>query len=298
MITDTFVINKGTDKETCVFRPLSVQAQEGLRSKFRSIPSMALLDEFVAGDFDIDILNELTRRVSMGEAWYSRLAKEDQGGISSIAHIAGIILSERLINGRELRPHIQIEAEVETWARVMGCWITETELRDLSDEHSLFSSGTESRVYVDRCRNNVWKIMHPREGYDSVSLGDMLNEVAIFNSVFKSTHYDVIGFGRDDSNMFCAICQQPVVKGRTITRIGMDEHGGDESWIKSSYEKAMVQRGFEYDCYTWTKDQYAVTDITGSNVVELFDGTVVVIDADVKYRDDMFYGSTFIADND
>lgn len=295
MNTIGFTINGGTALE----RHLFCMSEEELNIdvQYSGISSQELLDRFTeANKPDWDVLSELLRRVCLGKAVYSRLSRNDQNGISSVPHLAGILIGERIIGGGRLRPHEDIEADLEVWARRHSCWICEAEIREVSDEGKRFSYGTESQVYVDKNRMNVWKVMHPREGYDVVSLADMLDSVAIFNSIFKLSHYDVIGFGRDDAGNMCAICSQVLIKGRTVARIGKDDHNGDEKWIEQTFSEIMINRGFEKGKYAWTKDQYSVTDITGNNVALTYDGHTVVIDADASYIDNSFFDDVILKD--
>lgn len=110
-----------------------------------------------------------------------------------------------------LRPQEQLEEELELWAREHRCW------------------WSESVVYIDRERQNVIKMMHPREGYDVESNGELLEKVALFNMVFSGASYEVIGYGYNDSGVFCAICRQPLIKGKTLTRIAEEKNLG-ERW--------------------------------------------------------------------
>lgn len=290
-----FDLNVGTIYQKHLFTPLF--EENSLPEKYNGISSQELLDIFIeTNEIRWDYLSEMLRRVALGEAIYSRLSPNDQQGISSLPHLAGILIGERIIVRGRMRPHHEIENELEQWSRKHQCWVCESELRAISDEGKLFSHGTESQVYVDKCRMNVWKIMHPREGYDTVTIGDMLDGIAIFNSIFKKTHYDVLGYGRDDAGNMCAICKQALIKGRTVTRIGIDEHGGDEKWIEQAYSSIMENRGFVRDQYSWKKDQYSVTDITGNNVAVTSDGHTMVIDADANYIDSAFFDDTILQD--
>lgn len=290
-----FDLNAGTNYQKHLFIPFFQDNETS--SIYTGISSQELLDSFIENnEIKWDYLDEMLRRVACGEAIYSRLSKNDQHGISSLPHLAGILIGERIIVAGRMRPYQEIETEVEQWSREHQCWICESDLRDISDEGKLFSHGTESHVYVDKCRQNVWKVMHPREGYDIITIGDMLDGIAIFNSIFKKTHYDVLGYGRDDAGNMCAICKQPLIKGRTVTRIGIDEHDGDEKWIEQTYSSIMEKRGFVRDNYSWKKDQYSVTDITGNNVAVTSDGHTMVIDADASYIDSAFFDDTILLD--
>ncbi len=118
----------------------------------------------------------------------------------------------------------------------------------------------------------------------------MLDCVALYNRVFRSTAYKVIGYGRNDAGIFCAVLEQPLVKGRTINRF-CQESGLEETYVSSILDAVMLQLGFQKNAIHWQKDQYQVSDITGSNIVMLPNGVTVVIDADVNYKDENFFGS-------
>lgn len=114
--------------------------------------------------------------------------------------------------------------------------------------------------------------------------------------VFSGASYEVIGYGYNDSGVFCAICRQPLIKGKTLTRIAEEKNLG-ERWAIERYEAIMHKRGFDKIESSWLKDQYLVTDITGSNVVVTHDDYAIVVDADVNYREPSFFGEQHLTDN-
>lgn len=72
----------------------------------------------------------------------------------------------------------------------------------------------------------------------------MLDCVALYNRVFRSTAYKVIGYGRNDAGIFCAVLEQPLVKGRTINRF-CQESGLEETYVSSILDAVMLQLGFQ-----------------------------------------------------
>lgn len=265
---------------------------------FADCSSSQLLELFQEENiFRIDILEELLQRISSGSCVYSRLLPSDVRGILNPIHYVGILMSERQVcpSLHLMRPQIQIEEELEGWARAHNCWMTESELREHSDCRALYSHGTESVVYIESNRQNVIKLMHPREGYEVVSIGDLLDGVALYNLVFHGARYEIIGYSRNDAGIFCATCRQPMIIGRTLTKYA-ELHHLEEQWISDSYEAIMYKRGFTKESKCWYKDQFLVTDITGSNVVMTPDGHAIVVDADVSYRDSSFFGDKVITD--
>lgn len=261
--------------------------------------SVLILDEFQEAEtLRTDILEELVHRLLSGKCYYSRLLPTDTAGIFTRQHYVGILISERMINPAKhmLRPQEQIEKELETWAKEHHCWWSEEEIRMESDAKEMYSRGSESVVYIDKERKNVIKMMHPREGYEVESIGELLEEVALFNMVFRGAAYEVIGYGYNDGGVFCAICKQPIIKGKTLTKIA-EERSLCDQWVIERYEAIMNKRGFEKNESCWIKDQYLVTDITGSNVVVTHDDYAIVVDADVNYRDPSFFGDQHLTDN-
>ena len=263
------------------------------------ISSVLLLDEFQeAESLRTDILEELVQLLFSGKCYYSRLLPTDSAGILTQQHYAGLLVNERMIipAKKVLRPQEQLEEELELWAREHRCWWSEEEIRMGSDAKEMYSRGSESVVYIDRERQNVIKMMHPREGYDVESIGELLEKVALFNMVFSGASYEVIGYGYNDSGVFCAICRQPLITGKTLTRIAEEKNLG-ERWAIERYEAIMHKRGFEKTESSWLKDQYLVTDITGSNVVVTHDDYAIVVDADVNYREPSFFGEQHLTEN-
>ena len=266
--------------------------------RFADYSSSQLFDLFQEEkEFRVDMLEELLQRISVGSCVYSKLLPTDVRGIINPIHYVGILMGERQVcpSLHLMRSQEQIEDEIKGWALAHDCWMTESELREQSDCRALYSHGTESVVYIDRNRQNVIKMMHPREGYEVVSIGDLLDGVALYNMVFHGARYEVIGYGRNDAGVFCAICKQPMIIGRTLTKYA-ELHNLGEKWISNSYETIMHKRGFVKESACWYKDQFLVTDITGSNVVITPDGHAIVVDADVSYRDSSFFGDKVITD--
>jgi len=262
------------------------------------ISSPLLLDEFQESEtLRTDILEELLRRLLSGECYYSHLLPTDSAGILTRQHFAGILIGERMFNPNlyTLRPQHQLEEELEIWAKEQKCWWSEEEIRQESDAQEMYSRGSESVVYIDKERKNVIKMMHPREGYEVESIGELLEEVTLFNMVFSGASYEVIGYGYNDGGVFCAICKQPIIKGKTLTKIAEEKNLNDQ-WVVERYESIMNKRGFVKNASSWLKDQYLVTDITGSNVVVTHDDYAIVVDADVNYREASFFGEQHLTD--
>ena len=262
------------------------------------ISSVLLLDELQeAESLRTDILEELVQRLLSGRCYYSRLLPTDSAGILTRQHYVGLLINERMINPAKklLRPQKQLEEELAFWSKEHHCWWSEEEIRMGSDAKEMYSRGSESVVYIDKDRKNVIKMMHPREGYDVESIGELLEKVALFNMVFSGASYEVIGYGYNDGGVFCAICKQPLIKGRTLTKIAEEKNLG-ERWAIERYEAIMYKRGFEKIESSWLKDQYLVTDITGSNVVVTHDDYAIVVDADVNYRDSSFFNDQHLKD--
>lgn len=243
----------------------------------------------------MEMFSELVDRLYTGRCEYKRLLPGDSIGIQSKSHWAGIVIGLRQFcpSKRLYRTIEQIEEDLELWSRKNGCWMSECDIREDSDCKAMFSRGTESVVYVSKDRTQVLKLMHPREGYEVESLNEMLDCLALYNRVFHSTAYTVVGYGRNDAGILCCVLKQPLVKGRTINKFCQDS-GLDETYIASSLDAVMLQLGFQKDNEHWQKDQYLVSDITGSNIVILPNGVTVVIDADVNYKDESYFGKDYI----
>jgi len=190
----------------------------------------------------LDLLDEIVERLQTGCCVYTHLLPGDTVGVRTKAHWAGLMIGERQICASKhlFRPQEQIEEELEQWARKNACWYSESYLREHSDARQMFSSGTESVVYIDESRSVVTKMMHPREGYDVVCISDMLDGIALFNRVFSSTAYTVVGYGRNDANVFCVVLKRPLIKGGTINRFTKEE-GLDESYVPHALDAAMLQ---------------------------------------------------------
>jgi predicted phosphohydrolase len=102
----------------------------------------------------------------------------------------------------------------------------------------LFERGSEARLYTSYEEVVIKAI----ELYYSANPLDFLDRISLHNHLFPSTHYELIGFGKNEDGNFVAIVKQPYVKAErtaTVEEIRDElEKYGFRHWRRNDYFNA------------------------------------------------------------
>jgi hypothetical protein len=155
------------------------------------------------------------------------------------------------------------------WAIATGNW--HTDLKEFTDDTEPIGEGKDSKVYSSKDGRYVIKASKGKP-YGKRFRPDIDN-IALFNDVFRDTRYEILGYGEIDGE-FVRILQQPIVDFAESTPLTSEER-----------REYMQSLGFEplNDANTAFADgEIVIADLQKGNVVRDAAGNISVIDADAK----------------
>jgi 8-oxo-dGTP pyrophosphatase MutT (NUDIX family) len=156
------------------------------------------------------------------------------------------------------------EKLLEEYARKEGFWI-----EDLPqiDPKNFIDAGIEAKVYRYDT-NNVIKVNSILTQHEEPF--EFLDRIALHNTIFPETRYELIGFINNDMGEFSAVVKQPFI-------------GATKGADRETVSKDMKLRGFEDmggDMYI--NNDYMVEDLHKGNVLISESGTLFYIDPIVR----------------
>ena len=155
------------------------------------------------------------------------------------------------------------------WAIATDNW--HTDLKEFTDDTEPIGEGKDSKVYSSKDGRYVIKASKGKP-YGKRFRPDIDN-IALFNDVFRDTRYEILGYGEIDGE-FVRILQQPIVDFAQSTPLTSEER-----------REYMQSLGFEplNDANTAFADgEIVIADLQKGNVVRDAAGNISVIDADAK----------------
>ena len=155
------------------------------------------------------------------------------------------------------------------WAIATGNW--HTDLKEFTDDTEPIGEGKDSKVYSSKDGRYVIKASKGKP-YGKRFRPDIDN-IALFNDVFRDTRYEILGYGEIDGE-FVRILQQPIVDFAQSAPLTSEER-----------REYMQSLGFEplNDANTAFADgEIVIADLQKGNVVRDAAGNISVIDADAK----------------
>ena len=160
------------------------------------------------------------------------------------------------------------EGILEKYAKQNDIWFKQGHFPD----RLYIDKGGEAIVYR-KDENRVVKLIDPRQIDKSLTPQTFLdNRIALFNYLFPESHYEVMGFMRDDNGKFRVIVTQPFIQGEPIK-----QQSDVDAFMKS---KGLQRTGRQ----SYANDLYEVHDLHEKNVIKGKDGTIYVIDAVPKAK--------------
>ncbi len=155
---------------------------------------------------------------------------------------------------------------LEQYAKDKDIWF---EYNELASNFPLLGRGSESEVFFDKSNNTVIKA----NGYDFVERQppfDFIdNRIAVHNSLFPDTKYELIGFTRDDSNYFRFVLRQPYIKESELTTQTERETHLKDNYNLVPSEKIKTK---------FLNERYIVDDVRELNVIKSENGFLHFID--------------------
>ena len=174
---------------------------------------------------------------------------------------------------------------LKQWAIATGNW--HTDISDFTNDKKPIGSGKDSDVYVSKDGNSVIKFSHGKP-FEKRFRPD-IDTVALFNAVFLSSEYKIIGYG-EHNGKFVTILQQPIVdfsKNTPLTEKERVDYMAKFGFHPINDEKTAFSNGI-----------IIASDLQKGNIVKDENGHVQVIDADMKLHTKDVGGKYFYPDSE
>ena len=166
---------------------------------------------------------------------------------------------------------------LKKWAIATGNW--HTDVSDFSDGKEPIGSGTDSDVYLSKDGKSVIKVSKGKP-YGKRFRPDVDN-VALFNSVFRNSAYTIVGYGEVDGK-FVRFLKQPIVDFTSSTPLTEGE--------RVAYMEKLGFKPINKENTAFSNGEIIASDLQKSNIVKDKQGNVRVIDADMKLHTKDFGG--------
>ena len=274
---------------------------KGRDSSLRATEEQGVLTKREWSPKQIKALEYLAKGIENGKYIYQRFPKEASRGFQQGGKIhaaASLLLrgdvganeeksqnfssAERYERDKEQQP-IQ-EAIVENWAKAQGVWFENLREATKGMEHYEDMDGGEAQIYRKN-KNTIRKILSTKY-FITPQLA--LDRITLHNTLFPAAPLKVIGFGRNEQGEFQFVVDQPFIEGIAPTLIEIQDF-----MEKAGFRKNDKDRG-----NTYTTELVYASDLHNENVIKAPDGTLIVIDADLRLNTpDLQRGGTYKIDN-
>ena len=172
---------------------------------------------------------------------------------------------------------------LKKWAIATGNW--HTDIADFTDQREPIGSGTDSDVYLGKDGKSVIKVSKGKP-YGKRFRPDVDN-VALFNSVFRNSAYTIVGYGEVDGK-FVRFLKQPIVDFTSSTPLTEGE--------RVAYMEKLGFKPINKENTAFSNGEIIASDLQKSNIVKDKQGNVRVIDADMKLHTKDFGGKFSYSD--
>ena len=263
--------------------------------KFRE-ETKVLYDRVLAGNFDSvtlqlldDFINKVTPNNYYGRPLSKRLSERtlrkvhERERTSSVDALFSRISESAVPADERTRPEAKRRIEekkkelLKGWAIATGNW--HTDVKDFTNADEPLGSGKDSDVYVSKDGNNVIKVSKGKES--ARKFRPDMDNVALFNTVFPASKYEIIGYGEIDGK-FVRFLRQPIVDFTDSTPLSVEE--------RVAYMERLGFRPMNDEKTAFTNGEIVASDIQGNNIVRDRDGNIRVIDADMRFHTKEFGG--------
>ena len=263
--------------------------------KFRE-ETKVLYDRVLAGNFDSvtlqlldDFINKVTPNNYYGRPLSKRLSERtlrkvhERERTSSVDALFSRISESAVPADERTRPEAKRRIEekkkelLKGWAIATGNW--HTDVKDFTNANEPLGSGKDSDVYVSKDGKSVIKVSKGKES--ARKFRPDMDNVALFNTVFPASKYEIIGYGEIDGK-FVRFLRQPIVDFTDSTPLSVEE--------RVAYMERLGFRPMNDEKTAFTNGEIVASDIQGNNIVKDRDGNIRVIDADMRFHTKEFGG--------
>jgi hypothetical protein len=241
------------------------------------------IDSIISGGFSskgLKMLDYYAELFINGRLVYKRFSPYEQHGCAAggATHVVATLLAAAKSRtdsgaapyGNDFKREVECGAQqaecIEQWARHIACWtdcVDKTLSQTLGEQ---IAEGGEAKVY-DHGATLVKTI-----GLDYFVQPILaLDRISLHNAYFPETRLSVLGFGRTEDGEFKIVVEQPFVEG------GHVEDGRIVDY--------MNRMGFELrnpSNWTYATQNIYLSDMHDENVLQTADGTIVVVDCDIR----------------
>ena len=255
--------------------------------KFRE-ETKVLYDRVLSGNFDevtlqlIDnFINNVTPQNYYGRPLSKRLPqgvgqtlseRERTNSIDALfSRISESAVGADERSGAEAKRRIEEKKKelLKSWAIATGNW--HTDVSDFTDDTRPIGSGKDSVVYHGKDGKSVIKVSSGKD--EGKRFRPDMDNVALFNYVFKNSRYDIVGYGEVDGK-FVRYLRQPIVDFTGSTPLSVEE--------RVSYMEGVGFKPMNKEKTAFTNGTIVASDIQGNNIVRDKNGNIRVIDADMR----------------
>lgn len=155
------------------------------------------------------------------------------------------------------------------WAIATGNW--HTDLSAFTNHTEPIGVGTDSKVYISKDGQHVIKASKGKP-YGKRFRPDIDN-IPLFNSVFRNSAYEIVGYGEIDGE-FVRILKQPIVDFANSTPLTEDE--------RVEYMRSLGFEPLNKENTAFSNGEIVISDLQKSNIVKDKFGEIRVVDADAK----------------
>ena len=263
--------------------------------KFRK-ETKVLYDRVLAENFDSvtlqlldDFINKVTPNNYYGRPLSKRLSERtlrkvhERERTSSVDALFSRISESAVPADERTRPEAKRRIEekkkelLKGWAIATGNW--HTDVKDFTNANEPLGSGKDSDVYVSKDGKSVIKVSKGKES--ARKFRPDMDNVALFNTVFPASKYEIIGYGEIDGK-FVRFLRQPIVDFTDSTPLSVEE--------RVAYMERLGFRPMNDEKTAFTNGEIVASDIQGNNIVKDRDGNIRVIDADMRFHTKEFGG--------
>ena len=116
-------------------------------------------------------------------------------------------------------------------------------------------------------------------------MGDYVNFVEEYNSIFPETSYRIVGVSKDASGIARVVVEQPHIDGKSVP---FKEWMESQEKYEGMVEQLMQQKGFAPvgDGLSFFNNDTYVTDVHYRNIL-FKDGKPIIVDVNIRPRSEM-----------
>ena len=159
---------------------------------------------------------------------------------------------------------------VRAYAKAAGCWYEKLEDIPGIGNTQIADEGKDAKVYLSSDGESVIKVKRGKP-FGKRFRAD-LDDISLFNHVFKNTQYEIIGYG-DMSDGVSTIVRQPLVQ-MSEKPVSIEE--------RVEYMRSLGFEPINKENTAFSNGEIIAADIQGKNIIRDIYDNIRVIDADMK----------------